>query len=179
MRRAAPTIPVSPKLLKHFAAVTIVLTGALAMFADEGSRSAIADGIESQQDYNEARAIEATKLGPRKLVSGLKDNRRTMGFGGEEAGPSGGSGSYGGSGGGSALRGQRPRDAMLVPPPNLPTRPGATVTVQSGPYDELELPSVTAGNKPRKKQPYRPDAKAIEAIQQVSSQRSGNPNGND
>ncbi len=179
MRRAAPTIPVSPKLLKHFAVVTIVLTGALAMFADEGSRSAIEDGIKSQQDYNEARAIEAAKLGPRKLVSGLKDNRGTMGFGGEEAGPSGGSGSYGGGGGGSAPRGPRARDAAFVPPPNLPTRPGATVAVQSGPYDELELPDVTSGNKPKKKQPYRPDAKAIEEIQQVSKQRSGNPNGND
>ncbi|HNJ47954.1 MAG TPA: hypothetical protein PK479_05955 [Novosphingobium sp.] len=178
MRRAAPTIPVSPKLLKHFAVVTVVLTAALAMFADEGSRSAIEGEIKDRQDYNEARAIEAQKLGPRKLAGGLNDNRGDSGFGGEEAGPSGGSGSYGG-GSRQAPRGPRSQEAGLVPPPNLPMQPGATVTVRSGPYDDLALPEVTSGNKPKKKQPYRPDAKAIEEIQQVSKQRSGNPNGND
>ena len=52
MRRAAPPLPISPKLLKHFAVVTLVLTACIAMFADGESREAIQDQVELRAANN-------------------------------------------------------------------------------------------------------------------------------
>lgn len=49
MRRAAPSVPVTPAMLRHFAAITIVATVCLAMFAHGENTSAKAEGPKGEQ----------------------------------------------------------------------------------------------------------------------------------
>ena len=78
MRRAAPPLPISPKLLKHFAAITLVLTASIAMFADGESREVITDQVDMRAARNQLLETEAEKLGTKKLKAHLtlKDNGR-------------------------------------------------------------------------------------------------------
>jgi hypothetical protein len=70
MRRAAPVIPVSSRLFRHFAVVTVVITAGLAMFANGENREAVAETIAKREAKNVARQAEYDKRGnDRRLVS--------------------------------------------------------------------------------------------------------------
>jgi hypothetical protein len=69
MRRVAPAIPVTPRLFRHFAIVTVVLTSCLALFADGENQAAIAESIKTQQTKSAVRKAEQEKLGSRKLIA--------------------------------------------------------------------------------------------------------------
>ena len=58
MARAAPTIPVSAKMYRHFAVITVGITGCLALFADGEQQEAIRDQIAQQQEAKELRDKE-------------------------------------------------------------------------------------------------------------------------
>ncbi len=49
MRRAAPTLPVTPTMLRHFAVVTVLATAALAMFASGENTSALREAQKAQR----------------------------------------------------------------------------------------------------------------------------------
>lgn len=49
MRRVAPTIPVSPDMLRHFAALTLVITAGLAMFASGEGQQVIAEQVQQRE----------------------------------------------------------------------------------------------------------------------------------
>lgn len=69
MRRPAPALPISPQLLKHFAAATLAITTCVAIFADGRSTQAIAETVKK----NELKKTEVDLLGSRKLAQqGLK-----------------------------------------------------------------------------------------------------------
>lgn len=175
MRRPAPTMPLSPKMLRHFAVVTVGLTVVIALFADEARNGPVEEAFAKREAQNQMMAKDAEKFGQHQLriAPGALDTAGE--FAGDEAMPlpdppaSGVRNSL--QPGPSAQA-----NAMPLPPPNLPMTPGASVTVRnvSGDY----LPTAQ-GTTAKKTTPFRPDAKQIEAIHQTSRERSGSAQGND
>lgn len=71
MRRAAQTMPISPRLLKHFAAATLALTTCIAIFADGSTTEAVAETLKK----NELRKTEVDMgVSRRQVFSGMKVN---------------------------------------------------------------------------------------------------------
>ncbi len=69
MRRVQTTLPISPRLLKHFAAATVAITFCVAIFADGSTTEAVKETVK----HNELKKTEVDLLGVTKLVSkGLK-----------------------------------------------------------------------------------------------------------
>ena len=130
MRRPAPTLPVSSKQLKHFAAGTVVITALLALFAG-GEDAGVAAQIQATQARNDLIAQEQQQLGTKKIVKHLKVQQSGGGFGGDEGGDFGG----GSSGGGGAISGGRPMSQAgvpaFLPPSGLAARPGGTLNRKS------------------------------------------------
>jgi hypothetical protein len=66
------TSPISPKMFRHFAAVTIVVTLLLAVFADGESGEALAenvsDEIAARREANRVEAEQVAKFGAPKLI---------------------------------------------------------------------------------------------------------------
>lgn len=72
MRRIAPA-SVSPDVLKHFAVLTLVITGGLAMFANGEKRNALAEQVRQRQMQAEAvRAARAKASQRTVVVDGLR-----------------------------------------------------------------------------------------------------------
>ena len=169
MRRPAPTGPLSPKLIKHFAAATIALTGLLAMFAsgeDWGARAQIG----SVNANNQVLMAEAEQLGTRRLAAKIKvqPGPSRMGFDedpsfdfGERASDSG-----------PAPAPQptvQTRNKHSAPPLGLASAPDTTMTVISGP-SPTEDPLQTKGkNRPKS----APTAQQMTEITANSARRSG------
>lgn len=84
MRRPVQPLPISPKLLKHFAAATVVLTALAALFAG-GEQSQIAQEFAERQARNQLAQTEAKTVGSRE-VADTDAPRRTAGSWGS-AGP--------------------------------------------------------------------------------------------
>lgn len=61
MARVMPTSTISPKMFQHFAVITVVITGMLAMFADGEGREALEATVEKHQARAEADRIEQEK----------------------------------------------------------------------------------------------------------------------
>lgn len=176
MRRPAPTLPISPSLLKHFAAATLAITVCIALFADGSASEAMADQVKA----NETKQAEADMAKSRKQSQqGLKV--RSGGpvpvEGGE--GPDGGGETYFDGGAVPApIVGGPPRlaagPAVIAPPP-LPMTPGASVTVKGVPEDQLpETPASAARRKANQPQgSIRPTEEQIAEIHEASRLRSG------
>ena len=71
MRRRATTATLSPKLLKHFAAVTVVVTALLAVFAS-GEEWGVQAQVSAIEAKNELATTEAEKLGTRRVAAKLQ-----------------------------------------------------------------------------------------------------------
>lgn len=67
MARAAPTLPISPRLFRHFAVLTVAFTACVAMFADGEGREAVANELAARQKQNEMLIAEAAKVGTRTV----------------------------------------------------------------------------------------------------------------
>ncbi len=87
MSRVAPAIPVTAKMYRHFAIVTVGITACLAMFADGENREAVHDSIVRQQQQQQMAAAEKnlTKSGKggnsrREIL----DNRKVKGSWGRD-----------------------------------------------------------------------------------------------
>ena len=125
MHRRSVQSTLSPRLLKHFAAVTVVLTALLAVFAGGEDWGAKAQ-IDAVQAKNQLAATEAAKLGTRRVASTLKiaDSVGAARFGDDEgiAVSNGGGGAY------APLIPRRPVVrkplAALANPSNPPVLPG-------------------------------------------------------
>lgn len=94
MRRAAPSLPISPRLLKHFAAATLAITTCIAIFADGRTTEAVAETVRK----NELKKAQLNATSARNSVfKGLKV-QSGVGFAdadpGPERGGDGGAGSY-------------------------------------------------------------------------------------
>ncbi|MEY4239188.1 MAG: hypothetical protein RL339_1789 [Pseudomonadota bacterium] len=117
MRRAAPSLPISPRLLKHFAAATLAITTCIAIFADGSTTEAVAETVKQ----NELKKTEVDMLGSRTLAfkgMKVKSGGMTMDDPAPEEGGGGGSyyegpiipPSYGGGTGGQPSK--RPEDFL-------------------------------------------------------------------
>lgn len=67
MSRPAPSLPISPKMFRHFAIITVAITACVAMFADGEGREAVAAQIKERQQKNELLIAEAEKVGKRTV----------------------------------------------------------------------------------------------------------------
>ncbi len=70
MSRAAPPLPITPKLFKHFATLTIVITVCVAVFADGEGREMVTEQVAAVEAQNRVLKVEAQKLGERHLGAG-------------------------------------------------------------------------------------------------------------
>lgn len=179
MRRPAPQLPLSPKLLKQFAGVTLVVTGLVALLAN-GEAAKMQAEVQAREARNELLASEAERLGTRKVAASMKVKTQMGGWGSDTGGEGGGEGSVDpGSGGGASIPGQK---TVFAPhmgpklPPNLPSVPGANVTVKGQVATDLTGPlgdAARAKEKGKAGYMYRPDAKQIEQIKAASRERTG------
>lgn len=87
MSRVDSLIKVPPRMYRHFAVVTVLLTLCIAIFADGENREAISAEIRSQNQLAEMRQADAVKFGSRKLggvdASGRVKRSGGGGFGAE------------------------------------------------------------------------------------------------
>jgi len=67
-RTASSEFPITPQLLRHFAAATVIITACLAMFADQGNREAIANTVKEREAMNRAMIAEHERVGARTVV---------------------------------------------------------------------------------------------------------------
>ncbi|MCP5378794.1 MAG: hypothetical protein H6914_00010 [Novosphingobium sp.] len=70
-----------PKVYRHFAVVTLVVTLLMAMFADGENREAMADEIRSRERAAETKSVSAAKYGTAKLIKSTGLERKGGGFG--------------------------------------------------------------------------------------------------
>lgn len=76
MRRPAPTVQLSPYVIRQFALITLIGTALVAMFAD-GENSQLAEAIKARDAKNRLERQEAAKLGARKVGTAFKKEERT------------------------------------------------------------------------------------------------------
>ncbi|PLK26017.1 hypothetical protein [Novosphingobium sp. TH158] len=67
MKELLESIPVPPKMYRHFAVITVVITACIAVFADGERREAIGAELKAEQQQAALRQAEADTLGPRKI----------------------------------------------------------------------------------------------------------------
>lgn len=168
MRRAAPTLAISPKLLKHFAAATVTITLLLALFATDEDWGARAQ-LEANETKNQLAAAEAEKLGTKKLASKLKVREPSGGGFGTDEGGGGGGGSW--SPPKASANSERP-NLRTTGIPQLEQRPGATLTV-TGVDLEDALEQDPRKRKHKNGEQFRPNSEQIEKIKANSRQRTG------
>ena len=83
--------PIPLKMYQHFAAVTVVMTAGIALFADGENREAMATHIEERERQQELQALSAEITGTRELV---RRDERTRGTWGDEGGAMGAPSSF-------------------------------------------------------------------------------------
>ncbi|MFM5929539.1 MAG: hypothetical protein ACKOPQ_01375 [Novosphingobium sp.] len=66
MKELLAEIPVPPKMIRHFAVVTVIITACIALFADGERRQAMADEVDQQRQQAELRQAEAAQSGPKQ-----------------------------------------------------------------------------------------------------------------
>lgn len=181
MRRPAPTLPISPQQLKHFAAATVAITVLLALFAG-GDGAGLADEIKAREAQSKLAMTEAAKFGAKPLKANLKlKNGAKSQFAFSEGGEVVDTSSEWGSGGGGGT--VRPTshgvsDASSIQH-KLPKTPGESVAITGaeGVPDGAKPEANRAKKKPAKtveKQPTAtPAEEDLDKAMEASRQRSG------
>lgn len=173
MRRPVQPLPISPKLLKHFAAATVVLTGLIALFAG-GEQSQIAQELAEREARNQLAQTEAEVIGTQEV--GQPENTRVKGSWGSDGPESTGfSGASTDPNPPQMLAGRPPRGPQVGPmrgtpqflsPP--PGAPGSTARVRGIPIgDERE------DTRSQPTEPTSPTADQAAALLESSRARSG------
>lgn len=70
MRRQAPTVELSPQLLRQFGLITLIITALIAMFAS-GEHEQVEAAMQARAARNHLLAVEARKIGSRKIVAAM------------------------------------------------------------------------------------------------------------
>lgn len=182
MRRATPSLPVTPAMFRHFAVLTIVITSCIGIFASGENRELVQQQIEAQSRPAKANPAKPGQAAAPKVIGGLNIAAGTRlgsaaGGGGDyvESG-SEVSGGGGGSGSGSsdvvgssavasgyaaptqapAIQPTIPTSGTAPPPPGSPL--GTKTNMRGGPL---------------KAQPLRqPTGEEIERMMAASRERS-------
>lgn len=174
MSRIAKTLPVTPKMYRNFAVVTVVITGFIAIFADGENKAYVEDQIAQAKKTNStgakvAKASDETKGGLR-----VRDNGAAAGSFGADSGSDGGGGSNSFSSGDSPSGTTTPR--RRLPPQMRPKRlADGRSLVPLSPDDQGNPLPMTMANADQTG--ARPDERAspeqIEAMIEASRARSG------
>ena len=139
MRQPTPTLPITSKMLRHFAVVTVAMTACIGIFA-QGENAEVAakpkQVAAAPQEESGGGFLDFGGAERRALTSGGKDPREVNGMklasetrlnaGGDDGGGGGGGGDGGGGGGsgeatgyfqptGPSIRTVQPGPAMRVP----------------------------------------------------------------
>ena len=169
MRRTAPAGPLTPKLIKHFAVATVVLTGLLALFSSGEDWGAQAQ-IGAVAANNQVLATQTERLGPRRLATTIAV-RPGPTHGGFEEDPGVDFGERGSNSAPQAKADQsvQSRGNHNAPPVGLADAPGATLEVngRASPADELLQRTAKTGKK------TAPTAQELAEITANSASRSG------
>lgn len=187
MRRPAPTLPVSPKQLKHFAAATVAITALLAIFAG-GEEVGIAAEIQARESRNQLIETETAKLGTKQLKNNLKlkDSAKSQfafSDGGEVVDSASGWGA--GGGGGQARPAPQNTSGPAATRTLLPRNPGETASIDGpdGVPDGAKPESLRAKKVPKKsvetKPVPEPSEQELEKGLEASRQRSGQVDASD
>ena len=176
MARIAPALPVSAKMYRHFAVITVVITVCIALFADGGTHASLASESIKAPDGKAIVERQANKVAARKsLLGGLHVKARGSGWGTD----GGSGGDFGGGGGGVIPSGyviETPSGTRLDPltlhntdgqglPPVLP--PGMS------PEDYAMQNGKTPNHSKRVGAVKRLSEQELERIQQASRERTG------
>lgn len=173
-------MPISPKLLKHFAAATLAITGLIALLADDSAAEAVAEQVKA----NELKQAEVDMLGARRAA---KSNLTVKPSADMVPVDSGGGGADSGyfsspanvSDGPSGYRGgaiPTPLGNPADEPP--PVQEGTTIVMQGGPVGadprgmtdpRSNTPQRPAGAATR---PPRPTKQQLDKLLQASRQRA-------
>ena len=166
MSRISRKQTVSPKVYRHFATITVIVTACTAMFADGETTEAVTDRIAAREARNGLLTVESSKVGARHVKVAklhLRDEKRSyMRFSPEmpEDASNDGSSAYVIGGEIEASRGP------LQGPPSGP--PGA------GSPSPGMGPSGPGPARPRQaRTPPRPSAAQMESLLAQSRARSG------
>lgn len=180
MRKPAPKSTLSVEQLKKFAIATLIITGLVAMFAN-GEAAQVQAEAQAREAKNQLLTTEAEKLGTRRVAMGMTVKASAAGWGGDGGDSSGGSGE-------GSIDPDSPRTTPAFTqgagaakdhpqlPPNMPMKPGATVTVKGQVASDLQGPigdAARAKNKGKAGNMFRPNAEQIEAIKAASRERTG------
>lgn len=119
MARRAKQAGLNARMYRHFAVVTLCLTGALAIFADGEKRDAVAGELAKREQRAELKRAEIEKFGKPRLVIHPRQPHASAGF------------DYGGSAGkfGEPMdrAGSHAQDIADFRPRNSTTRVGADI----------------------------------------------------
>lgn len=115
MRRAAPSLPISPRSLKHFAAATLAITTCIAIFADGRTTEAVAETVKK----NEMKKAQVDAAGARNSVFKGMKVKSGGGMSYDDPGP----GDGGGGGAGSYYDGPVIQPGFRTLPSQMATRP--------------------------------------------------------
>ena len=193
MRRATPTMPVSPAMLRHFAAVTVAITVCIGVFAHGENTAAQAEkpkpaaaseegggnAMSAMLGGAEQAALKQSQGGkPEKSVGGfrigsdthLRDNS-SDGGGGGESGPSD-------SGATGDIRNLDPRNAVVLTPQGSIAAPAdqpmQVVKDRSGKTVRYVPAASSKPPKSASPQPPKPPTQTdYERMMAASAQRSG------
>lgn len=174
MRRPQPELPISPKVLKHFAIVTVVLTALLALFVN-GEDSQIAAEIKARETKNQLIAAEADKLGTKKLSAalGMQKARPDPGPVFDVADPVSAPTSVGRvSNDTSFQRGGMVSD-FVTPPKELGMKAGGGVSISGQELENTPGASKRKGLRQKKQSAFKPDEQQKADLMEVSRQRTG------
>jgi hypothetical protein len=174
MRRPVQSLPISPKLLKHFAAVTVVLTALIALFAG-GEQSQIAQELAEREARNQLAQTEAKTVGskevaddaPRRAAGGWGSaGQEDPGFSGASTDPNPPPMMATNAPKGRQIGPNRGQPNLLMPPPGVRNSPsGAPMRAIPHGGDD------TAPREPS--EPTSPTAAQAAALLQSSMARSG------
>ena len=162
MRRPAPTVQLSPKVIRQFALITLIATALLAMFSS-GENAEVVQAIKDREAQNQLARAEAQKLGADKVGTKFRqDKREEYGEGFEKLNGSDGGSSSGGSGGSSGWAGSM--DSNYRP----------AILRADAPQAFTQLPpNAPPGVKVRKRKPVIFGQKERDALKEAALRNSG------
>lgn len=172
MRRATPTMPVTPVMLRHFAVLTLVITSCIGIFASGENRESAEQQLKPRTSNSAASQAKSAPANPPKIIGGLIIGAGTR------LGPSPDAGGYfdseggGGSGSGetSPYQGSETGNVTpMGPPPGLQSPHLATAS---------QGPPPGVGRNQRKGRPNppplrQPTAQELDRMMAASRERSG------
>lgn len=171
MARVAPALPISPKLFRHFAVVTLVITCCIAMFADGEGREAMAAQIDERKKQNDLLVAQAKTVGQRSIGLGkIKTEKGVVALANANLNETESDSAFGApmdTPGGSSS------DIEEAPSSSSPPGPLGRIGQVTGANPVSVIPPHARQQAPRSAQPKRPSQAQLQNMIAASQRRSG------